>query len=75
MINTNEVFRKIKEISKRSVNPRPQVLVQLVAQELSASRENIMPSLKELKDMRLIQLDNITASHLKLTLLGHTVNR
>lgn len=75
MVNTNEVFRKIKEISKRSVNPRPQVLVQLVAQELSASRENIMPSLRELKEMRLIQLETVTSAHLRLTLLGHTVTR
>lgn len=76
MISTNDVYRKIKEMSKRVANPRPQITISAVAGELSLQSEQILPSLTELKDMRLIQLDKpINAAYVKLTLLGHTVNR
>lgn len=76
MINTNDVYRKIKEMSKRVANPRPQITISAVAEELALRSEQILPCLTELKDMRLVQLDKpYNAAYVKLTLLGHTVNR
>jgi len=75
MVSTNDVYRKIKEISKRYANPRPQVTIELIAQELRSTRDQITSSLTELKYLRLIQYENYTAVHVKLTLLGYTVNR
>ncbi len=77
MINTNDVFRKIKEMSKTVANPRPQIMVSDLAHELSLPREQVLPSLMELKQLRLINADPITNTTMsvKLTLLGYTVNR
>lgn len=77
MTSTNDVFRKIKEISKREMNPRPTVQLSEVARELSLVRDQILPEIMELKDLRLIQLDTTlkSPSSVKLTLLGCTVNR
>lgn len=75
MITTNEVYRKIKEISSRTANPRPMVTVESIANELNQLRQMIVPMLTELKDMRLISFDKPQAEHVKLTLLGFTVTR
>lgn len=75
MITTNEVYRKIKEISSRTANPRPMVNVDNIANELNLMKHYIIPMLTELKDMRLISFDKPQAEHVKLTLLGFTVKR
>lgn len=75
MANTNDVYRKIKEMSKRVANPRPQIDVDMLAQELLESSEYISSLLVELKDLRLVQYDIATPKFVKLTLLGFTVNR
>ncbi|HLO70254.1 MAG TPA: hypothetical protein VK167_05265 [Flavipsychrobacter sp.] len=75
MITTNEVYRKIKEISGRTANPRPMVNVDNMAAELNLVKHYIIPMLTELKDMRLISFDKPAADHVKLTLLGFTVKR
>lgn len=75
MITTNEVYRKIKEISGRTANPRPMVNVDNMAAELNLVKHYIIPMLTELKDMRLISFDKPQAEHVKLTLLGFTVTR
>lgn len=75
MITTNEVYRKIKEISSRTPNPRPMVNVDNMAAELKLMKQYIIPMLTELKDMRLISFDKPAADHIKLTLLGFTVKR
>lgn len=75
MASTNDVYRKIKEISKRTPNPRPQIAVDMVAGELRESYGQISHQLAELKDMRLIQFDTIVPAYIKLTLLGTTVTR
>ncbi len=75
MVTTNDVYRKIKEISKRTANPRPQILVKGIADELLQMREQILPMLTELKDMRLITFDHTYVQSVKLTLLGTTVSR
>ena len=75
MTNTNDVFRKIKEMSKRVPNPRPQIPITAVASELSLMHDNILPAITELKKMRLIQHDMQAPAYIKLTLLGCTVTR
>jgi hypothetical protein len=64
-------------MSVRVVNPRPMITVKALAAELLLAREQILPSIIELKDMRLIQWDGSahTCVHIRLTLLGYTVIR
>jgi Mn-dependent DtxR family transcriptional regulator len=75
MATTNDVYRKIKEMSNRMANPRPQVQVHEIARELQTVPDQITLSLHELKNMRLIQYDGNGAPHVRLTLLGSTVSR
>ena len=75
MATTNDVYRKIKEMSKRVANPRPQIEVDVLAQEMLESSEHIAGLLVELKDLRLVQYDMATPRFVKLTLLGFTVTR
>lgn len=74
MTTTNDVYRKIKEMSARSVNPRPQIIVQQLANELSMGSDQLIPCLDALKEMRLIKAEGFGKT-VKLTLLGSTVNR
>jgi predicted transcriptional regulator len=75
MSTENEVFRKIKEISVRAVQPRPSVSVHELAQEMSVTRESLMPSLTQLKQLRLLNFNDAQGSSIKLTLLGTVVKR
>lgn len=77
MINTNDVFRKIKEMSKTVANPRPLIPISAIASALSLPADQVMPSIIELRQLRLIASDPITnaSASIKLTLLGHTVTR
>jgi hypothetical protein len=76
MATVNEVYQKIKEISKRTANPRPEIVIQRLAEEMQQVREQILPILVELKDLRLIKFNQPAAVvSIRLTLLGHTVNR
>ena len=74
-MTTNDVFRKIKEISQRTANPRPPIMVSGIAKEMQQLSEQLIPILVELKDMRLITFNEPAQTSLKLTLLGFTVNR
>lgn len=75
MTRTDEVFTKIQEMSRRTVNPRPQILIQLLAQELLITAEHLVLSLTELKRLRLIQYERDRFPHIRLTLLGYTVTQ
>jgi len=75
MSSENEVFRKIKEISTRKVHPRPLVDTMELAKELSMSKESIMPSLTQLKQLRLINFNDTQAAEIRLSLLGSVVKR
>jgi hypothetical protein len=75
MSTENEVFRKIKEISVRAIQPRPSVSVHELAQEMSVTRESLMPSLTQLKQLRLLNFNDVQGSSVKLTLLGSVVKR
>lgn len=73
MQRTNEVYRKIKEISRCTVDPRPKILIQVLVQELLITTEHLIICLTELKKLRLIQYEQDRQPHIRLTLLGHTV--
>jgi len=71
----NEVFRKIKEISTRTLQPRPLVNTYDLASELNMSRETLMHSLTELKQTRLVSFNDPQSVGVRLTLLGTVVKR
>jgi hypothetical protein len=75
MVTVNDVYRKIKEMSLSSWNPRPVLQISNLSQELATSREALMPFLRELDDMKLIRFNEGAKTSLKLTLLGNNVNR
>jgi predicted transcriptional regulator len=75
MSTENEVFRKIKEISTRTLQPRPLVNTYDLANELSISREALMPSLAKLKQTRLVNFNDAQETSVRLTLLGSVVKR
>jgi hypothetical protein len=72
MVRTSDVHLKIKEMSQRVVNPRPQIPIKSLAAELLLMRDQIMPSITELKNLRLIQYDASATLYVRLTLLGST---
>lgn len=57
------------------MNPRPQISVPMIAQELMLSQDQIVPCLDALKELRLIKTEGLGFGCIKLTLLGSTVNR
>jgi len=71
----NEVFRKIKEISTRAMQPRPLVNTSDLAAELGITRESLMPSLNSLKQLRLVNFNDTQGAAIRLTLLGTVVKR
>ncbi len=75
MSTENEVFRKIKEISTRTIQPRPLVNTYELANELSMTRENLMPLVAKLKQTRLVNFHDSQAVSIRLTLLGSVVKR
>ena len=75
MSTENLVFRKIKEISARGFHPRPAVVTRELANELQVTPESLMPSLTELKQLRLVNFSDPKGTTIKLTLLGSVVKR
>jgi len=70
-MSANEVYLKIKEMSTLAMNPRPQIPLQQLIDELREQRGHIMPILAELKKMRLIQVSDTAPAYVRLTMLGH----
>ncbi len=75
MSTENLVFRKIKEISARGIHPRPPVNTSELASELLVTTESLMPSLSQLKQLRLVNFSDPKGSTIRLTLLGSVVKR
>jgi len=71
----NVVFRKIKEISSREMQPRPAVTASQIASELSLTSDSLLPTLAQLKELRLVTFCDGKGSSIKLTLLGTVVKR
>ncbi len=57
------------------MQPRPLVDTAELAMELSVTRENLMPSLTQLKQLRLINFNDTKAAGIRLSLLGTVVKR
>jgi len=75
MQTDNIVFRKIKEISARGMQPRPVVTIMQLANELSVTSATLLPSLAKLKQLRLVNSNDSTNTSVRLTLLGSVVSR
>lgn len=75
MPTENIVFRKIKEISARSIHPRPAVSIAELATELSVSAASLVSTLAELKQLRLVSFNDSMKTSVRLTLLGSVVTR
>jgi len=75
MVSENEVFRKVKEISTRTVRPRPLITTGEIASELGTSVDIIIPLLGQLKQLRLLSFNEPQVQSIRLTLLGTVVNR
>jgi hypothetical protein len=75
MTNTDDVFRKIKDMSQNVSKPRPQIPINYLASELLMTRENILQAIAQLKKMRLIQQDPNSPTLIRLTLLGFNVTQ
>lgn len=75
MFDENVVFRKIKEISARGMQPRPEVATLQIAHELSLPADNLLACLTQLQQLRLIAYCGNKEASVKLTLLGTVVKR
>jgi len=75
MSSENIVFRKIKEISARGLQPRPAITALQIASELSLTGDRLVPSLTLLKELRLVSFCDARGASVKLTLLGSVINR
>ena len=65
-----EVFRKIKELSKKTLNSRHRIFLIDIAGTLSFSRESLLLSLAELENDGLIKIHNTTVTSVSLTSYG-----
>ena len=75
MLTDNEVYRKIKEISARYINPRTPVYISSLTQELYSNIELLTPLINHLIELRLIKYDEKIKYSVRLTFLGMNVNR
>ncbi len=75
MQTDNVVFRKIREISARGMQPRPVVTTLQLATELAVTSASLLPSLAQLKQLRLVNFNDGTGMSVRLTLLGSVVKR
>jgi|GEM_PF-2032588 len=71
----NIVFRKIKEISIRGMQPRPAIAILQISSELSLNSDILSTQLAELKRLRLVAFCNNGTNSVRLTLLGSVVER
>lgn len=70
-----EVFDKIREMSRRTMSPRPMIMLTDLTGELPSIplHEYLLPALNQLKRLRLIEYRNTGSQYVKLTLLGHNL--
>ena len=68
------VHRKIQEINQAQQSHRPAIMVSSLSAELQCSRDQLLPFLVELKNMRLINFNESAKTSFKLTFLGLNSN-
>lgn len=65
-----EVFRKIKELSKKTLNSRHRIFLIDIAGALSFSKDSLLLSLAELESDGLIKIHKTTVTSVSLTRYG-----
>lgn len=70
MIRAREILVKIQEISRHYLSGRPPIALSGLTEELQASKEEILPALKELEREQLISFYPTSADAIKLTPKG-----
>ena len=69
-MTTNEVYRKIVEISERTLNPRTPIPINSLTHELNLHERTLETALNQLLDMRVIKYHEVSRKSVRLTFLG-----
>jgi DNA-binding MarR family transcriptional regulator len=70
MITAKKILRKIQEISMHYLSGTPPIDINGLTQELQASKEEVLPVLKELEKRKIISFYSSAADAIKLTVKG-----
>jgi Mn-dependent DtxR family transcriptional regulator len=70
MVTSTEVFRAIKEMSRKSLGSRPRILVGHLAVNLEVSSNIILVLLAELKNRGLVEIHKTPVASVSLTNYG-----
>lgn len=71
----NDVYRKIIEISERTINPRTPIMINNLTYELNANNNSLAPYLDHLMDLGLIKFHEVSRESVRLTFLGKSAQR
>lgn len=66
----NDVYRKIVEISERTINPRTPIMINNLTYELNANNDTLTPYIDYLMELRLIKYAEVSKESVRLTFLG-----
>lgn len=72
MITSVEIFRTVKQMSKRTLGPRPRVLLGDMTRVLGIPADTILLLLTELEDRGLVEVHGTTTVSVSLTSYGVT---
>lgn len=73
MITSVEVFKKIRAISERTLNPRHRVLLNDILAEALIPQDSLLVLLIELENRGLVKIHNTTVISVSLTNYGITL--
>ncbi len=71
----NDVYRKIIEISERTVNPRTPIMINNLTYELNANSDSLAPYISHLMELGLIKFHEVSKQSVRLTFLGKSALR
>jgi predicted transcriptional regulator len=71
----NDVYRKIVEISERTINPRTPIMINNLTYELNANNDALEPYINHLMDLGLIKFHEVSRQSVRLTFLGKNAQR
>lgn len=74
MVTSVEVFQKIRELSKKTLNPRHRILLNDICSEISIPTDSLLVLLIELENRGLIKIFNTTVTSVSLTDYGNEHN-
>jgi hypothetical protein len=70
MATSENVFERIKEMSLRTLNPHPRILVKDIIAELSMPQDSLLVLLVELENRGLIKIHHTDIASVSLTRYG-----